>query len=247
MQSNTIGGDTAITYLGHATALIETPRGKRLLIDPWTIHNPACPFEYKTIASLGAIDLVLITHIHEDHVGDAVEILKANTGAFTVCVPEVAGWLQSKGITNLYPMNIGGSFRPAGTEIVISMTQALHTSSFTEHDGTVVHGGVPVGFVIEMENGFTVYAAGDTGLFGDMALIKEVYRPDLALLPIGDNYTMGPRTAAVAVRLLGVKYVLPIHYATFPVLTGTPEALRECLSDQIEVQVLAIAPGDTVK
>jgi L-ascorbate metabolism protein UlaG (beta-lactamase superfamily) len=227
--------------------LIETPHGKRILIDPWTMGNPACPGEYKTVESLGVIDLVLITHIHNDHVGDAVEIIKANTGAFTVCVPEVAGWLQSKGLSNLYPMNIGGSLRPAGSEILISMTQAFHTSSFNEDDGTIVHGGVPVGFVVEMENGFTIYAAGDTGVFGDMALIKEIYNPDLALLPIGDNYTMGPRTAAIAMRLLGAKYVIPIHYATFPVLTGTPAALREYAANQSGTEILALAPGETVR
>jgi L-ascorbate metabolism protein UlaG (beta-lactamase superfamily) len=144
-------------------------------------------------------------------------------------------------------MNIGGSFSPHNAPgIVISMTQAFHTSSFTEEDGTVVQGGLPAGFIIELENGFTIYAAGDTGLFGDMALIKDVYEPDLALLPIGDNYTMGPRTAAIAAKLLGVDFVIPIHHTTFPVLTGTPQQFTECMADQPDVTVIMMAPGEFV-
>lgn len=243
---SSINRDTAITYLGHATALIKTPTGKRILLDPWTKGNPACPEAFKPFESLGIIDFVLITHIHNDHAADAVEVLKANTDAFAVCVPEVCAWLGTKEISNLYPMNVGGSLHPAHSELTFSMTQAFHTSSFTEADGSIVNGGAPVGFVIELENGFTIYAAGDTSVFGDMSLIREIYNPDLALLPIGDNYTMGPRTAAVAMRLLGARYVIPIHFATFPALTGTPEALREYAAELTNSEIIVLKPGETV-
>lgn len=234
----------SITYLGHSTVLIVTPNGKRILIDPWTTHNPACPPEWRQTDRLGKLDLVLLTHIHNDHAGDAVEILEANPQAGIVCVPEVCTWLGSKGFRNFHPMNIGGSQPLHG--IRVSMTQAIHTSSFTEQDGTLVHGGAPVGFILQLENGFTIYAAGDTTVFGDMALLKEIYHPELALIPIGDHYTMGPAMAALALKLLGVRYAIPIHYATFPVLTGTPEELRQHTSELRELQVITLRPGETL-
>jgi L-ascorbate metabolism protein UlaG (beta-lactamase superfamily) len=247
LSNITIGKDTTITFIGHATVLLETPAGKRILIDPWTIGNPACPQQYKSVESLGHVDLVLVTHIHADHVGDLSAVLTANTGAFTVCVPEVAAWLQGKGHDKNYSMNIGGALRPQGIDVKVSMTQAFHTSSFTDADGTTISGGVPVGFVLEFDNGFTIYDAGDTGVFGDMALIKDLYHPDLAILPIGDHFTMGPRLAAAAARMLGVKYVLPVHFATFPVLTGTPEQLRTHLGEASRIEVIDLAPGESIK
>jgi L-ascorbate metabolism protein UlaG (beta-lactamase superfamily) len=228
---------------------MQTPGGKRILIDPWTLGNPACPDAYKPIESLGEIDFVLITHLHNDHVGDAVEILMANPKAYAVCVPEVHAWLASKGVTAVHEMNIGGTLA-LSEGLSVSMTLAIHTSSFTELDGTVVQGGQPVGYAIHLENGVTVYDAGDTAVFSDMSIIRELYHPQVAILPIGDHYTMGPKAAALAAGLLGVSVVIPIHYGTFPVLTGTPNALSEYLKQAEagapDVQVIPIAPGETV-
>jgi L-ascorbate metabolism protein UlaG (beta-lactamase superfamily) len=241
----TLDRNTAITYLGHSTVLIETPGGKRLLLDPWTVGNPSCPPAWKEVSRLGRLDLILLTHLHNDHVGDAEEIVKSNPDAAVVAIYEACNWLGGKGAKNLRPMNKGGSQTVAGIEI--SMTHAFHSTSFHESDGSVVYGGEPAGYILRLENGFTLYAAGDTALFGDMALLKALYQPELALLPIGDLFTMGPRQAAMAIRLLGVTHVLPIHYATFPVLTGTPEALREYTSDISGLTIHALKPGETLR
>jgi L-ascorbate metabolism protein UlaG (beta-lactamase superfamily) len=237
--------DTAITYLGHATILIETPGGKRLLIDPWTTGNPACPEAWKSPERLGKLDLILLTHIHNDHAGDAESLVKANPDADVVAIFEAANWIGGKGATKLHPMNKGGSHTVAGIEI--TMTTALHSSSFEEEDGRVVYGGEPAGYILKLENGFTLYAAGDTALFGDMALLRELYQPELAFLPIGDHFTMGPREAAHAIRLLGASHVVPIHYATFPVLTGTPDALRQYTGDIPGLTIHALLPGETLR
>lgn len=236
--------DTAITFLGHATTLIETPGGKRILIDPWTEGNPACPAEWKSAESLGRLDLILMTHLHNDHVGDAAAIAEANPQAAVVAITEACSWIGSKGAHNLQPMNKGGSQEIAGIRII--MTHAVHSSSFNEPDGTVVYGGEPVGYVLQLENSFTLYHAGDTALFGDMALLRMLYHPTLALLPIGDLYTMGPREAAEAIRLLGVEHVIPMHYGTFPFLHGTPEAFRDQTQDLKSLTIHTLKPGETL-
>ncbi len=243
-----IGKDTTITYLGHATALIVTPGGKRILLDAWTTGNPKCPTEFKAIESLGILDFILLTHMHNDHCDDLVDIMKANPQAIVFCVAEAEDWLAGQGMNNVHGMHMGGSVHPIGTQLKISMTQAHHSSSYTNPDFSVVYGGNPVGFVIKMENGFTVYGAGDTCVFGDMSLIKRFHAPDLGLLPIGDNYTMGPEGAAYAAELLGLKYVVPIHYGTFDVLTGTPEMLKAALtaSGREDIVVLTLTPGESV-
>jgi L-ascorbate metabolism protein UlaG (beta-lactamase superfamily) len=184
---------------------------------------------------------MLVTHGHFDHVADAVSIAKA-TKPQVAAIVELAGWLHSKGVENTIGFNKGGTIDVNG--IKVSMTHAFHSGS-TE-DGT--YGGDPVGYVAEFENGFKLYHAGDTCAFGDMALIGELHQPDVALLPIGDFYTMGPREAAIAVRMLGVKHVLPMHYGTFPILTGTPAALSEALQTLglREVEVVDIKPGQTI-
>lgn len=235
--------DTKFTYLGHATLLIETPGGKRLLIDPFLTHNPACPEHWKSLDNLPQIDLILLTHIHEDHCADVVEVANRNPEAPIVAIVEACAWLSGKNLKNrLARMNKGGTQVIAG--IRITMTHADHTSSLIE-DGKLLYGGEPAGYVLGLENGFTLYDAGDTALFGDMALIAELYTPELAILPIGDHFTMGPREAAYAVKLLKVAHVLPVHYATFPMLTGTPEALQEHLSGQ-NVTVHALKPGESL-
>jgi len=227
-----------ITWLGHATFKVTTPGGKIVLIDPWTFQNPACPEGLKRVDK---VDLMLVTHGHFDHMGDAVDIAKA-TKPTTVAIVELAGWLGSRGVEQTIGINKGGSVNVEG--IRVSMTHAIHTSGV--EDGS--YAGDACGYVIEFENGRKLYHAGDTCAFSDMQIIGELYQPDVALLPIGDFYTMGPREAAIAVRLLGVKHVIPMHYATFPVLTGTPAALRQALQalGLNEVEVVEMKPGQTV-
>ncbi len=227
-----------ITWLGHATFKITTPQGKVILIDPWTQGNPACPDEYKHIDD---VDLMLISHGHSDHAGDAVSIATA-TGSTCVAIVELATWLASKGVKNTVGMNKGGTVEVQG--IRITMTHAIHSSSVDDS----VYVGEPCGFVIKFENGRKLYHAGDTCAFSDMQLIGELYKPDVALLPIGDYYTMDPKAAAVAVRMLGVNHVIPMHYGTFPILTGTPAALREALQTLglSEVEMIEMKPGQTI-
>ena len=227
-----------ITWLGHATFKITTPQGKVILIDPWTQGNPTCPDEYKHIDD---VDLMLISHGHSDHAGDAVSIATA-TGSTCVAIVELATWLASKGVKNTVGMNKGGTVEVQG--IRITMTHAIHSSSVDDS----VYVGEPCGFVIKFENGRKLYHAGDTCAFSDMQLIGELYKPDVALLPIGDYYTMDPKAAAVAVRMLGVNHVIPMHYGTFPILTGTPAALREALQTLglSEVEMIEMKPGQTI-
>lgn len=227
-----------ITWLGHATFKITTPQGKIILIDPWTQGNPACPEEYKKIDH---VDLMLTTHGHFDHIGDAVSVAKA-TKPTVVAIVELAGYFQSKGVENTVGINKGGTVEVQGVKV--TMTHAIHSSGVDES----VYVGDACGFVIEFENGRKLYHSGDTCAFSDMQIIGELYKPDVALLPIGDFYTMGPKEAAIAVRMLGVNHVIPMHYATFPILTGTPAALREALHDLglDGVEVIEMKPGQTI-
>lgn len=228
---------TKITWLGHATFLIETG-GKRILIDPWVMQNPACPDELKDV---GDLDGMLITHAHFDHIGDAVEIAKS-AAPQVVAIPETAGWLGKKGVENLIDMNKGGTVEVAGVKA--HMVHAVHSCGITDGD-EIIYGGEAAGYVIELENGFKLYHAGDTAVFSDMALIGKLLGPDIAMLPIGDHYTMGPRSAAEAVRLLGVKTVIPMHFGTFPALTGTPDDLRKEAADVDGLEVVELKPGET--
>ena len=198
--------------------------------------NPACPAAAKKI---DALDLILITHGHSDHAGDAASIARA-TGAHVIANYEVCLWLEAKGIQNTAPMGHGGT-QTIG-DIAITMVNAVHGSSAVE-DGRVVYLGHPAGYVIRFEDGLTIYFAGDTDVFGDMRLIGEMYRPTIAFLPIGDRFTMGPAArGASAAELLGVRQVVPMHYGTFPFLTGTPAELRELVEPR-GVQVLELQPG----
>lgn len=234
MASN---GRLEITWLGHATFIIRTPGGKRIVTDPWLEGNPLCPPDRRRI---DAADLILLSHGHSDHSGDIVSVSRS-TNAPILAVYELALWLERKGLHNVQGMGIGGTVSIAGLEV--SMVPAVHTSSVVEGD-VPIYAGVPTGFVIRMENEQTIYFAGDTAVFGDMRLIAELYRPEIAFLPIGDHYTMGPEAAAMASRLLGVRQIVPMHYGTFPALTGRPERLK-ALVDPHGVDVLVLKPGET--
>lgn len=227
-----------LTWLGHSTFRLVTPAGKRLLIDPWVMNNPACPDDLK---DPGPLDAMLITHGHFDHIDDAVELARS-TGAQIGAIPETCGWLSSKGLENLVDFNKGGTVEIAGCKV--HMTHAVHSCGITDGD-QIIYGGEAAGYVIELD-GFTIYHAGDTAAFSDMALIGKLLQPDVALLPIGDHYTMGPRSAAEAIRLLGVKTVVPMHFGTFPLLTGTPDQLRQHASDVDGLEIVELKPGGTL-
>ena len=228
-----------LTWLGHATFKVQTPAGKTILIDPWVEGNPACPEKLKTFDKL---DVMLITHGHFDHMGDAVALAKKYKPT-TVAIFEVANWLESKGVENISAMNKGGTQKV--DDIQVTMVDAHHSSAILD-DGRIVYGGEPAGYVVRFANGFTLYHAGDTGASSNMKIIGELYQPELALLPIGDHFTMGPREAAYAIRLLGVKAVVPMHFGTFPLLTGTPEALREQTKDIKGLEIIVLKPGESL-
>src|SRR5918996_4505356 len=225
----------AITWLGHSAFRLRTPGGKTVLFDPWYTGNPSFPANAKPTAA----DVILLSHGHSDHITDAAAMAKS-TGATVVGIWEVTSWLATKGVKNLEPMNKGGSIDVKGLRV--TMTEALHSSSFDENG--IVYLGEPAGFVVKVENGQTLYFAGDTALFSDMKLIGELYKPDIAFLPIGDRFTMGPDTAALAAKWLGVKQGVPMHWGTFPLLTGTPATLKEQLAGS-NIQVLELKPGET--
>lgn len=223
------------TWVGHGTWKIRTAGGKDVLIDPW-LSSPVIPEHLKTVDRL---DIMVLTHGHFDHVGDAVAVANA-TGCKVITTFELAAWLGRQGVSedNVVGMLKGGTFELDG--ISFTMVHAEHASSTP--DGA--YGGEPVGYVIRFENGFKIYFSGDTDVFGDMALIRELEEPEVAFLSIGDFYTMGPRRAAKAVQLLGVKTVVPMHFGTFPALTGTPAQLEELAGPG--VTVLNVKPGDEI-
>jgi L-ascorbate metabolism protein UlaG (beta-lactamase superfamily) len=228
----------AITWFGHSTFLVRSPGGKRLLFDPWLQGNPACPDALKKPPKT---DAILITHGHGDHLDDAVACAR-ESGAPVVAVYEICDWLGRKGLQRLEPMNRGGSIDVVGVRV--TMTDARHSSGCVD-DGRMVYLGEAAGFVVGLEDGRSIYFAGDTGLFGDMRLIGEIYRPTIAFLPIGDRFTMGPADAARACAMLGVRQVVPMHWGTFPVLTGTPAELKSLVPAGVDV--LELKPGETAE
>lgn len=225
-----------VTWLGHSTFVMTSPQGVRLLFDPFLTNNPTCPPSAKRV---GAVDLMFVTHGHSDHCEDAASIAR-ETGATSVASPELAGWLERQGVKHLRAMNVGGRQHLSGLDI--AMVPALHSSSAS--DGTCL--GPATGFVVRFENGLVMYFAGDTALFGDMRVIRERHAPDVAFLPIGDRFTMGPEDAAIAAEWLGVKAIVPMHYGTFPELTGTPEQLRTHATPR-GIDVLEMVPGEIVE
>lgn len=229
----------AITWLGHAAVHITTPQGTEILIDPFLEHNPKYPRNYKLPEKL---DLLLLTHGHSDHIADAISVAKKHHPQ-VVAIYELVSWIGSKGVKDAVGMNLGGSYKYK--DVIISMVEARHSSSIQDGDETL-YAGEPTGFVLGVEGAPVLYHAGDTSVFSDMRLIKDLYAPEIGMLPIGDHYTMGPKAAALAANYLGLKTILPIHYGTFPQLTGTPAELQQHLQGT-GTTVLTPQPGETLR
>jgi len=227
-----------ITWLGHGTFLFRLPSGQVILMDPWRDGNPSYPQGHK----IERVDTLCITHGHFDHIHDAVP-LALRFSPEVVAIYETCHWLESKGVKNIRPMNKGGSQQAGG--VTITMTHAVHSCGILD-DGKIIYGGEAAGYVLRLEDGRAVYFAGDTNVFTDMQLIAQIYQPALAFLPIGDLFTMSPREAAVACRLLHSPQVIPMHFGTFPPLTGRPEQLAALLADT-PAKVWALEPGKPVE
>lgn len=227
------------TWLGHSALSCRFADGSVMLFDPWLEENPACPAELKHPER---VDAMLVSHGHFDHFSDAVAIAK-RLRPKVVANFEICTWMGARGVENTSGMNLGGSQEVLGCKV--TMVRADHSSGIGE-DGKLVYGGLAAGYVVRTPGDYTFYFAGDTALFGDMQLIGEMHRPDLAFLPCGDLYTMEPRHAAIACRMLGVKKVIPIHWGTFPALHGTPEQLAEELRRAgVGCEVVKLAPGES--
>ena len=237
--------DTTFTWYGHSAFEVRTPGGKTIVLDPF-FANPKSP---ATADSIQRCDLLLVSHGHFDHMADAVALASRLRPTWP-CMHEMSLWLGRRlpgGQDAAIGMNKGGTFETGG--IKVTLTHADHSAGDWNPVGeTTLYLGEPNGFVVEVENGFRFYFAGDTTVFSDMRLIRELYAPEVAFLPIGDHYTMGPKGAAMAAGFLGVKHVVPMHYGTFPILTGTPDQLRSELAAQgiDDVEVHAPEPGGTV-
>lgn len=239
----TMGERGTVTWLGHASVLIVTAQGTRILVDPW-LENPRHPAGANDV---GPLDAIAVTHGHFDHLGSVIPLATA-TGTKVVCVPELAAYFSSQGVPNVQEMNKGGSI--AVNEVTLTMVGADHSCGVNSPDGgPYLYGGNPVGFVFQLPfgQGGPIYVAGDTNVFSDMALIKELYRPEVAFLPIDGYYNMGPREAALAVKLLGISRVVPYHYGTFEILAGSPRELRaHLINHRLAVKTVTIEPGQSV-
>jgi len=238
MAQAKIGRGVKITFLGHAAFKL-TGAGVNVLIDPW-LSNPLLN---TPVSQVGPVDIILVTHGHGDHVGETVAVAQT-TGATVVAIHELSLILAGQGAPQVIGMNKGGTLSVAGCKV--TMTHAVHSSA-VEEGGKLIAAGDPGGFVVEFPNGFVAYHAGDTAAFKDMELIRELYHPEVVMLPIGSHYVMSPAEAALACRMLKPRWVIPMHYGTFPVLTGTAEELIERLKGDPEITVIPLKPGETVE
>jgi L-ascorbate metabolism protein UlaG (beta-lactamase superfamily) len=227
-----------ITWLGHGSFQLKLASGQVVLMDPWTQGNPSFPAGF----SIARADSICITHGHFDHIHDAIP-LAAKFAPEVAAIFETCHWLESKGVKNTRPMNKGGSQKLG--DLTVTMTHAVHSCGILD-DGKMIYGGESAGYVLNAPGERTVYFAGDTNVFSDMQLIEQLYRPEIAILPIGDLFTMSPREAALAARMLKPKAVIPMHFGTFPPLTGTPEKLAELL-EGTGIEVCRPQPGKTME
>ena len=252
--SGTIVSAFELQWFGHAAFKITTESGKVIIIDPFISKNPKTPKDMKDLNKIGKIDLILVTHGHGDHVGDSAKLSKLSGAkvAMNADMAQTFRRLETIPRKKLIGFNKSGPIKPLGDEITITMVRAEHSSAVVHKDPTTgkksVHpGGEPSGYIIELENGFKIYHAGDTGVFADMDFIGSYYKPDLALLPIGGHFTMDPAHAAYAIKeLLKIKTVIPMHYGTFGLLKGTPEQLKKALGTY-GGKIIVMSPGETHK
>lgn len=226
-----------ITWLGHGTFQFRLESGEVIVMDPW-LENPVFPKGHR----FDRVDSVIVTHGHYDHIQDARTLAKEYKPKM-VAIYETCNWLGSKGVENLSPMNKGGSQQVG--PVKVTMTHAVHSCGITDDDGKIVYGGEACGYVLRFPDGRSLYFAGDTNVFSDMSLIEQLYHPELAFLPVGDLFTMSPHEAALACCLVKPKKVIPMHFGTFPALTGRPSELQKLAGDRTEVWELE--PGKPVK
>ncbi len=229
---------TKITWLGHATFEFRFEGGEVLVLDPWIEGNPKYPVDYK----IEKVDAIAVSHAHFDHINDVVPLAR-KLHPNVIAMFEITSWFEKKGVKNTIGINKGGTVNLGFVKL--TMTHAIHSSSIKDGDSTI-YGGEAAGYILTLNDGRTAYFAGDTALFGDMKLIGEFYGPELAFLPIGDHFTMDPHQAAYAARMLNVKRVIPMHYGTFPALTGRPEQLAENLQKD-GIEVVTMQPGQTIE
>ena len=252
-----LASEVEVLWLGHATTRLTSVEGKVIVVDPFLTKNPTTPAKYRDLKALGKVDLILITHGHGDHTRDLVELASLN-GATVVAPFEFAFNMVTLGLIpgdKIVGMNKGGTVQPLGQGVKVHMVPAEHSSSIDyKMPGLTLDplsqrfraGSVAVGYVVEFENGFKVYHSGDTGVFGDMALIREFYSPDLAMVCIGGHFTMDPAGAAYALnKLIKPKQVIPIHYGTYPVINRTPAELVEAMGES-PIEMLDVKPGQAL-
>ncbi len=228
-----------ITWLGHGTYTMRLETGEVILVDPWIDGNPAYPAGH----TLDRVDVILVSHGHFDHIHGVLP-LSEKFSPQIVAIYETSHWLEKKGAKNVIGMNKGGTVKVG--PVSVTMTHAVHSCGILD-DGNIIYGGEAAGYVVRLPDRRSVYCAGDTNVFSDMQLIERLYHPELAFLPIGDLYTMSPREAALACRMLDARKVIPLHFGTFPPLTGRPEQLAELLRDQPGTEIWPLEPGKTVQ